>query len=423
MRILHNRKIFYSSFIISVCIACLLGSCSRKVVLTEEAANEIQLMTSDVLTLASDKMEGREVGTKGEQLAGEYLKGRFKEIGLIPAGTNGYEQEFSRRLSKNPHGHDDGTEGVMIRGKNLLGLIDNGAPQTVIIGGHYDHLGYGEEGSLHTGAKAIHNGADDNASGTSGVLYMAQKIKALGLKKYNYLFICFSGEEKGLWGSNYYVNHRDTTAKIAYMFNMDMIGRLNKERQLAISGVGTSPVFGGILDQIKSPKFKIKRDSSGLGPSDHASFYNSGIPVLAFFTGQHADYHKPSDDYDLVNYRGMYDVVQLVAQAVVAMEGVQQIPFAKTRDESQVRMAFSVTMGVMPDYLYDGVGLKIDGVKDGKPAQVAGIIKGDIVTKMGEMEVTNIQDYMRSLAIFKNGMTIPVEILRDGVKKVLTVRF
>ncbi len=419
-----NRLLFPFYFLSILVIVVTSQSCNRKAAIIDDAAaTERQQMSVDVLTLASDYMEGREIGTVGEERAADFLKGRFEEIGLAPAGTAGYEQFFSRKKSKSPHEHGESTDGEMINGKNLLGIIDNGAPLTVIIGGHYDHLGFGDEGSLSTGEKAIHNGADDNASGTSGVLYMAEKIKKLGLKKYNYLFICFSGEEKGLWGSNYYVNHRDSSMQIAYMLNMDMIGRLNKDRQLAISGVGTSPVFGRILDKIKTPKFTIKRDSSGLGPSDHASFYNSGIPVLAFFTGQHQDYHKPSDDFPLVNYAGMYDVTQYITQVVLALEAENNITFAKTRDESQTRMAFSVTMGVMPDYLYDGVGLKIDGVKDGKPAQNAGIIKGDIVVKMGEQPIPDIQAYMRALAIFKNGMTVPVEIMRNGTKKTVEVKF
>ena len=234
-------------------------------------------------------------------------------------------------------------------------------------------------------------------------------------KNYNYLFICFSGEEKGLWGSNYYVNHTGTDkTKINYMVNMDMIGRLNPERKLAISGIGTSPVFNKVIDSVKEPSFSVKKDSSGLGPSDHASFYNAGIPVLAFFTGQHGDYHKPSDDAHLINYEGVKDIVQYIYNVVKTLEKEPKLTFLKTRDESQSRVSFNVTMGVMPDYLYDGKGLKLDGVKENKPAHMAGLMKGDIVTRLGEIEISDIQSYMKCLTVFKVGQTVDMTYLRDG---------
>ncbi len=144
---------------------------------------------------------------------------------------------------------------------------------------------------------------------------------------------------------------------------------------------------------------------------------------MAFFTGQHSDYHKPSDDAHLINYEGVYDIVDYIYQVVVSLEGKGKLPFTKTKDESQARMAFSVTLGVMPDYLYDGVGLKLDGVKDGKPAQVSGLIKGDIITKMGELEVPDMQSYMKCLSIFKPGQTIDVKFLREGKEMIKSVTF
>lgn len=207
------------------------------------------------------------------------------------------------------------------------------------------------------------------------------------------------------------------------MVNMDMIGRLNEERKLAISGIGTSPVFESVLDNIKKPKFSIKKDLSGMGPSDHASFYNAEIPVLAFFTGQHSDYHKPSDDAHLINYEGVKDIVEYIYTVVSTLETKEKLPFTKTKDESQTRMAFTVTLGVMPDYLYDGIGLKLDGVKDGKPAQIAGLEKGDIVIKMGELDVPDMQSYMKCLSIFKPGQTVEVRFLRGGKEMSKQVTF
>lgn len=397
-----------------ILLVLFTASCSKKT--TYPIEWPIQNLALDIITLSSDEMEGRETGTPGEQKAGEYIVSRFKEIGLSPAGDNRtYFQSFTRKASGNPHGDQPAENGKSVTGRNILGYIDNQAPQTVIIGGHYDHLGYGKEGSLYVGEPDIHNGADDNSSGVAGVIYLAESIKKSKFKNYNYLFICFSGEEKGLWGSNYYVNHTGTDkTKINYMVNMDMIGRLNPERKLAISGIGTSPVFNKVIDSVKEPSFSVKKDSSGLGPSDHASFYNAGIPVLAFFTGQHGDYHKPSDDAHLINYEGVKDIVQYIYNVVKTLEKEPKLTFLKTRDESQSRVSFNVTMGVMPDYLYDGKGLKLDGVKENKPAHMAGLMKGDIVTRLGEFEISDIQSYMKCLTVFKVGQTVDMTYLRDG---------
>lgn len=413
------RTVYIYLFVFSF----LISSCSKKAI--APASNVQSSIRMDIETLAADDMQGREIGTEGERKAGEYIAKRFAEIGLKTAGENNtYFQTFKRKKSGNPHGDESTSNGIEVTGRNVLGYIDNKAATTIIIGGHYDHLGYGHEGSLYVGELAIHNGADDNSSGVAGVLYLADAIKKSGLKNHNYLFICFSGEEKGLWGSNFFVNNTTFDKKsFNIMLNMDMIGRLNTERKLAISGIGTSPDLESILDKIKKPKFSIKKDLSGMGPSDHASFYNAEIPVLAFFTGQHSDYHKPSDDAHLINYEGVYDIVDYIYQVVVALEGKGKLPFTKTKDESQARMAFSVTLGVMPDYLYDGVGLKLDGVKDGKPAQVSGLIKGDIITKMGELEVPDMQSYMKCLSIFKPGQTIDIKFLREGKEMTKSVTF
>ena len=177
-----------------------------------------------------------------------------------------------------------------------MGFIDNHADRAIVIGAHYDHLGYGDEGSLYRGdEKAIHNGADDNASGVAVMLNLVNKLKEANTGN-NYLFMAFSGEEMGLLGSNYFVkNATISTDDINYMINMDMVGRLNADSTLAVYGVGTSPYFKQVL-MASNSAFKIIENASGVGPSDHTSFYLSDIPVLHFFTGQHEDYHKPSDD-------------------------------------------------------------------------------------------------------------------------------
>ena len=403
-----------------VFLILLTSSCQRKSV--PSFNYNYSSINKDIETLADDAMEGREIGTRGEKLASDYIASRFSGLGLKPAGDPGsYFQTFSRRLNKNPHG-EESDHGAMIEGRNVVAMIDNGAASSIVIGGHYDHLGYGSEGSLYTGEPAIHNGADDNSSGVAGVLSLAENIKKSNLKNYNYVFICFSGEEKGLWGSNYFVKQSNPT-EFDCMVNMDMIGRLNAEKKLAISGVGTSPDFKKLLESENGKKFSLKLEESGVGPSDHTSFYNAGVPVLAFFTGQHSDYHKPSDDAHLINYNGIEDIVTYIFGVVSDLDKMPKLTYVKTKDETKERMSFSVTLGVMPDYLFDGKGMKIDGVKDGKPASVAGMEKGDIVVKMGEMQVVDMQTYMKCLSFFKPGDKVAVKIIRNGEEMMKDVQF
>jgi Zn-dependent M28 family amino/carboxypeptidase len=199
----------------------------------------------------------------------------------------------------------------------VIGYIDKGASTTVILGAHFDHLGYGEDGNsmLRTKEHLIHNGADDNASGTAALIELGRLLKNSKLDRNNYLFIAFSGEELGLFGSKYFVENPTVSLNnINYMINMDMVGRLNDStRVLTIGGYGTSPEWSSLINtKNKKPSFVIKVDSSGTGPSDHTSFYRKDIPVLFFFTGLHADYHKPTDDFDKINYKGELEVVNYI---------------------------------------------------------------------------------------------------------------
>ena len=259
----------------------------------------------DVSFLADDKLEGRQTGTPGELKAAEYIQKRFKDLGLTAKGTNGFYQDFTFKPKTNPHEEVKFTENAdgTITGRNVIGFLDNKAENTVIIGAHFDHLGYGGDGSLHRGEKAIHNGADDNASGVAVLLNLISKLKEKNTNN-NYLFMAFSGEEMGLLGSNYFVkNPTIDTKAVSYMINMDMVGRL-KDSALAVYGTGTSPIFKQTLKSHNN-NFKLIQKESGVGPSDHTSFYLADIPVLHFFTGQHGDYHKPSDDIETLNYEGM----------------------------------------------------------------------------------------------------------------------
>jgi Zn-dependent M28 family amino/carboxypeptidase len=369
----------------------------------------------DVTFLANDKLEGRATGSEGEKIASEYIAKRFKQLGLAPKGSDGYFQSFSFKPKKDPHSEVKFTETTsdsIVTGRNVIGFIDNKMENTVIIGAHYDHLGYGDEGSLHRGEKAIHNGADDNASGVSVMLNLADKLKNTNTNN-NYLLMAFSGEEMGLLGSNYFVkNATIDTKKVNYMINMDMVGRL-KNSTLAIYGTGTSPIWSQTINSLNSD-FKLIEKESGVGPSDHTSFYLNDIPVLHFFTGQHENYHKPSDDAELLNYDGMYQISEYIYAIISDLNDNDKLTFVKTKNESDNAPRFKVTLGVIPDYLFDGKGMRIDGVTDDRPAHKAGIKKGDVVVKMGSIKIVDMMSYMKGLSQFEKGNTTTVEVLRDG---------
>ncbi len=374
-----------------------------------------QRIKSDISFLASDKLKGRGTSSKEEKKAAQYIAKQFKTLALSPKGNDGYLYHFSFKKNTNPH--DTNTTNILERkGMNVLGFLNNDAPYTIVIGAHYDHLGMGHD---HNSLDAnpddkIHNGADDNASGTSGVLELARYYATNNIKEnYNFLFMCFSGEELGLLGSKKWCDNPTVTlSTINYMINMDMIGRLNDStKKLLVYGVGTSPTWGPCLDKINN-YFSIKKDSSGIGPSDQTSFYLKDIPVLHFFTGQHSDYHKPSDDVDKINIAGEKKVLEYIVTLVDETMKIPKLAFAKTASPASNKTNFKVTLGVMPDYAYEGKGLRIDGVTDGKPAAKAGLQKGDVVIELGGTTINNIQDYMKGLSQFKKGEKAKVVILR-----------
>jgi hypothetical protein len=284
-------------------------------------------------------------------------------------------------------------------------------------------LGYGAEGSLYRGEeKEIHNGADDNASGVAIMLNLASKLKNTN-KSNNYLFIAFSGEEMGLLGSNYFTKNATIDLENAnYMLNMDMVGRLKADSTLAVYGVGTSPILKQVINSSNS-QFKIIENESGVGPSDHTSFYNSDIPVLHFFTGQHEDYHKPSDDFDKLNYEGMEAISNYIFEIITELDDDSKLAFRKTKNESEDVPRFRVGLGVIPDYLFDGKGMRIDGISEDKPAQKAGLQKGDIVIKLGDSSVVDLMSYMRALASFNVGDKTKAVVERNGKEVEAEIEF
>ena len=400
-----------------IIIAFLVMSCKNEIPV------EVS-MEGDVSLLASDSLKGRRTGTQYERMAADYLAERFKNLGLEPKGTNAYFQEFSFKDKTNPH--DDVTfvdkaGDNTITAINVIGYLNNNAENTIVIGAHYDHLGMGGEGSLFRGEETeIHNGADDNASGVAVMLNLIKDLQGKNTNN-NYLAIAFSGEEIGLLGSNYFVkNPTIDTKKVNYMFNMDMVGRLNEERAIAIYGVGTSPKFSQALFA-NNTDFKITEKESGVGPSDHTSFYLGDMPVLHFFTGQHEDYHRPGDDAEKLNYEGMEDITQFMLAIITDLDDDDKLEFRKTKNESENTPEFKVTLGVVPDYLFDGKGMRIDGVSEEKPAQAAGMQKGDIVVKVGEYVIVDMMSYMQSLSKFEKGDKTMVVVDRKGEQVELEV--
>lgn len=293
-------------------------------------------------------------------------------------------------------------------GHNVVGYLNNGAATTVVIGAHYDHLGHGEDGNtLYHGKDSVtFNGADDNASGVAGMIELARMIAASKLRSNNYLFVAFSGEEQGLYGSKYFVEHLPVELRtVNYMINLDMIGRLNDSSHLlTLGGIGTSPYWGQMCNTAKDRKeFSFRLDSSGMGPSDHTSFYLKDVPVLFVFTGVHVDYHTPGDNPEKINFTGELEVVKFVYGLVEAADKRGRFGFTKTRDVNPDMPRFSVTLGILPDYSFSGTGVRADGVSEGRPAEKAGLKPGDVIVQLGGYPVTTLENYMDALGKFKKG--------------------
>jgi len=308
--------------------------------------------------------------------------------------------------------------------RNVVGYIEGNDPilknEYIVIGAHYDHLGIDQlkTSSMYKGNDLqIHNGADDNASGTTGLLEVAEKFCALKSEiKRSIIFIAFSGEELGILGSTYFTNNSVIDIKnIVAMLNMDMVGRLNDEKSLTIIGAGTSSLWKNLLSEKNKYDLKLAFNDSGSGGSDHQAFTNKNIPVLFFFTGTHTDYHKPSDDADKINYEGTQAVVNFVFEVANSVQKLESKPdYVKIEEPAQRGAVRSrVTVGTVPEFGYNGNGYKLSGVTDGGPAAKAGLKAGDIIIKFGSKTVNNIYDFMYAMGEFSPGDKVDVVIIRD----------
>ncbi len=307
---------------------------------------------------------------------------------------------------------------------NVVGLLEGSDPKLkqefVVVGAHYDHVGArtGERGG-----KEIFNGADDNASGTSGLLELAQFLASQPTKpKRSLIFVAFGAEERGLIGSQHFVRHPPVAlSQIAAMFNMDMIGRL-RENRLFVLGVNSSPDWAPLVNETLT-SFTVE-DSPGIfGASDHFPFFLQKIPVLFFFTGMHENYHRPSDDPETINYEGIERIVQAAARLVTRMANLPNRPrfHPEARPAERPMAGVRVTIGIVPDYTNGGQGLKLLGVRPGSPAEKGGLKAGDVIVQVGAKPVKNIYDFTAILGELEPGKPVEVIVVREGKPLTLSV--
>jgi aminopeptidase YwaD len=336
------------------------------------------------------------------------------------------------------------TDVVKINGTsaNVVAVLKGADPQLaseyIVIGAHYDHLGLGGSESLAAKPEGqIHHGADDNASGTTGLMEIARVLASeRGKIKRSIMFIAFGGEEMGLLGSAAYTKTPAIPlSSTVAMLNMDMIGRL-RNGSLFVGGVGTSPVWKPLLEKLNgstpanaggagngsSSRFQLGFGEDGFGPSDHQSFYVRDVPVLFFFTGTHDDYHKPSDTADKINGQGLIQIAEFVREIAVSVANEpQRIAFTKVKAEQRpAGRGFRVYLGTVPNYSDQSDGMKLDGVRPGSPAEKAGMRAGDFVVKLGKMPIKNVYDYTYALGEMRGGEEIEAIIRRDG--KEMTIK-
>jgi len=365
-------------------------------------------------------------------------------LNLVLAGANIKIEEVEKQLNQSlrPMSKDLGIQASVTADiitqlattQNVIGYIqapDTGAMQKwVVIGAHFDHLGMGGQGSSSRiqDTIGVHPGADDNASGVATMIEMAGYLSSVREKlKQSVLFVAFTGEEMGLLGSKYFVENCPVPVKqISAMINLDMVGRPNEEKRLSISGTGTALQMDSLLALTEPGNLKWAKSPEGFGPSDHASFYTAGIPVLYFTTGAHLDYHTPADTPDKLDYINMSEIGAEVSGIVLSIAGMPEPLTFKTAGAKVAQGGMKklrVTLGIMPDVSgTENNGLRVEFATPGKPAQVAGITKGDRIISINNMQVTNIHDYMTRLQSLKPGQTVSVELLRGDKKMVVLVQ-
>lgn len=395
----------------------------------QTTAVDLPRMLDDIKFLADDRLEGRFTGTPEADTAAAYIQQRFKQVGLqAPAG--GWFQEFKVEGAAAQLVAAAGTVG-----RNVIGLLPGSdlalREQVIVVGAHYDHLGGGAFGALDPDSTGkVHNGADDNASGVAAIINLAQRM-ALDPPARTIVFVAFSGEELGLLGSASYVRQPAVPlAKTVAMINFDMVGRLKNDR-LIIYGTETATEFTPLLDSVnKSFGFDLKMRGDGYGPSDQSAFYAVKKPVLHFFTDLHEDYHRSTDDWQKVNVAGMLKVTDFAAALLRELGNRptpltfvdQPSPHAQAPGPGQVQTpGYGAYLGTVPDMAGDAAGVKLTGVRAGSPAEKAGLQRDDIITRIGDMPISDLQAMTDALRAHKPGDVVPVTVQRDGKPLTVTV--
>ena len=408
-----------------------LGACAsmRTNVAATPAAADSVVIHDDIAYLASDRLEGRLTGTAGNDSAAAYLARRYATLKLRP-GSPGYLQKFVARSAADAHaGITNGRPT-----QNVIAILPGSDPrfagQYIVIGAHFDHLGRDSQFALDPEAKdAIRNGADDNASGTAAVLQLARMLSAAHPRR-SIIFANFSGEEEGLLGSQWFVDHPPVPLdSVMAMVNFDMVGRLNSDK-LLVYGTATATELPAILDSANAHSavpFKVSGGGDGFGSSDQTSFYAKNIPVLHFFTDIHNDYHRATDDIEKINSGGEARVVDLAYRVIRSLDDTPgRLSFvriaASPRMSASASSGSQVYLGSVPDMAAGDVpGLKLTGVRPGSPAELGGLKADDIITGFGGVKVTDLQSYSDALYSHKVGDVVKVMILRDGKPMEITV--
>ena len=381
----------------------------------------------DIAYLADDRLEGRGTGTAGNDSAAAYIARRHAALGLVQIVTHSYLQPFTARSAEMVHGgHPEGvpTQNVVALVPGRDAVLRN---QYIVIGAHFDHLGRSSAHASDPEAKdAIRNGADDNASGTAAVMELARLFAARPAKR-SIIVASFTGEELGLLGSQWFVDHSPVPLdSIDAMVNFDMVGRLRNDK-LIIYGVGTATELPAIIETANvAPRLAISAVGDGFGPSDHSSFYSKGIPVLHFFTDLHEDYHKATDDADKTNAPGEARVVSLAERVVrsiadrpsrlTVVRAVAPVAGAGSREGS------STYFGSIPDMSAGDIpGLRLSGVRAGSPADAGGLAAGDVIVEFGGAPVKDLYSYTAALYTHTPGEQVTVVYLRRGERRTTTV--
>jgi hypothetical protein len=413
---MRNRLIGIAGLIT---VACATNPPSNDIALGKAEADSTAIR-SDIAYLASDRLEGRMTGTPGNDSAAAYIARKYKALKLN-APFNGYLQPFVARSAAMAHMGD--TTGM--KTQNVVAILRGTDPalarQYIVVGAHFDHLGRTTQFATDPQAgNVIHNGADDNASGTAAVIQLARML-SVSRPRHSIVFANFTGEEEGLLGSQYFVDNSPVPLdSIVAMLNFDMVGRLRNDK-LLVFGSGSATELSALLDSanVRAPtRFNIQGGGDGFGASDNSSFYAKNIPVLHFFTDTHDDYHAATDDVEKINASGEARVVDLAFNTIKELDArPARLTFVRSTKPAAMGgpSASQAYLGSVPDMSSGTVpGIKLTGVRAGSPAEQAGLKGGDIIIELGGKPVTDLQTYADALYSHKPGDTVKIVYMRDG---------